>query len=143
MIGYGSPIRCDDGVGYKIAQYFSERDTAFDVICSHQLLPEYAEDISRYGFVLFVDASVDVPCAEMVFEEVAARGIDKLDTHHLDPTSLLALSMQLYGKQPKAAIAKIGLCDDGLGEELSSKVQKRFDEYIDWIAQRMQKENLS
>src|SRR2546421_12899232 len=59
VIGYGNPLRTDDGVGWQVAQQLAT-DLAddVDVIGTHQLTPELAEPISRAGLVVFVDAGV-------------------------------------------------------------------------------------
>jgi hydrogenase maturation protease len=58
VIGYGNPLRRDDGFGYQVARRLAEllpADRA-DVIACHQLTPELAEPISRSELVIFVDA---------------------------------------------------------------------------------------
>src|SRR5215472_4005839 len=59
IIGYGNPLRADDGVGWRMACRLGElvRDEPFEVLAVHQLTPELAEPISRAELVIFVDAS--------------------------------------------------------------------------------------
>lgn len=130
LIGYGNPLRSDDSIGQRIASFFGQTEKDFEVIVAHQLLPEFAEDISRFDFVLFVDASIDTPCGELEFCEVSHDDKTELDTHFLTPSSLLGLSKELYGNTPRASIAKIGICDDSLGEGLSEELESRFGEYV-------------
>ena len=63
VIGYGNPLRGDDGIGRVIAEHIAEtlRPEAIDVVVAHQLTPELTEPISRSGLVIFVDAAVHLP----------------------------------------------------------------------------------
>ncbi|MFP4333539.1 MAG: hydrogenase maturation protease, partial [Campylobacterales bacterium] len=69
VIGIGNTIRCDDGIGFKLAQMV-EKETieGVEVICTHQLLPELSEDISKYEVVIFVDASTLLERGKIAFE---------------------------------------------------------------------------
>ena len=60
IIGYGNLLRGDDAVGchaaHELEQHYRD-DPEVEVIATQQLTPEMAEDVSRCGFVLFLDAS--------------------------------------------------------------------------------------
>jgi len=137
LIGYGNPLRSDDSIGQRIASFLLQEKRDFEVIVAHQLLPEFAEDISRFDFVLFVDASISVPCGELRFCDILGNDKTELDTHFLTPSSLLELAKELYGLAPKASIAEIGICDDSLGEGLSEELESRLYEYIEKILLKM------
>ena len=60
VIGYGNPLRGDDGIGRHAAELLAG-DPPLDgaeVLTSHQLVPELAEDISRASLVVLIDASL-------------------------------------------------------------------------------------
>jgi len=59
IIGWGNPLRGDDGVGWRAAELLSGTLAGHDVAVrvSHQLMPELAEEISRSEFVVFIAAS--------------------------------------------------------------------------------------
>jgi len=61
IIGYGNPLRGDDGAGWQAAGILKERirDERVQVVRSHQLMPEMAEAISRARKVIFIDADCD------------------------------------------------------------------------------------
>lgn len=58
IIGYGNPLRGDDGLGWHVAQRLAAvlpQHRARIEVC-HQLTPELAEPISRADLVIFIDA---------------------------------------------------------------------------------------
>jgi hydrogenase maturation protease len=67
IIGFGNPLRGDDGFGWHAAQRLCERLGSPDVqvIACHQLTPELAEDIGAAERVLFIDAARDLPSGEI------------------------------------------------------------------------------
>ena len=56
IVGYGNPLRGDDGVGQEVATALLRQKNSggglasATIICAHQLLPEMALDISRSRF---------------------------------------------------------------------------------------------
>ncbi|MCL4804536.1 MAG: hydrogenase maturation protease, partial [Anaerolineae bacterium] len=57
VIGYGNPLRGDDGVGWRVVEALEESLSASSLIAVHQLTPELAGTISEVGQVVFVDAT--------------------------------------------------------------------------------------
>ena len=53
VVGYGNPLRGDDGVGQEVAQVLARQRhhlpalAGTDVMSTHQLVPEMALDLSR------------------------------------------------------------------------------------------------
>ena len=137
IIGYGNPLRGDDGFGWHAAQQLSSRLNSPDVrlIACHQLTPELAEDLSRADRVVFIDAARDLPPGEMRCEAVlpstaehAVRPISY--SHHLSPSTLLDVSRELYGSWPKALLISVGGEEFSDRECLSATVSKALDEVI-------------
>src|SRR5688500_920322 len=58
VIGYGNPLRGDDGFGWQIAQQLAGLliDESVTVLAVQQLTPELAEAVGRASLVMFVDA---------------------------------------------------------------------------------------
>ena len=57
VIGYGNPLRGDDGFGSLAANNVEERQIpGVEVIVSHQLNPELAAFLSESGHAIFLDA---------------------------------------------------------------------------------------
>jgi hydrogenase maturation protease len=142
VIGFGNPLRGDDGVGWVAAQQLAERvDTEHVVtLAVHQLTPELAEPISRVELVIFVDASETSDPGQLSAEwiepvEPAASAM----THQLTPNRLLGLARQLYGRCPRAELFTIGGADFGHREELSATVSHACDllvRQLEWIVNR-------
>ena len=61
VVGYGNPLRSDDGVGWRAAQLLATdpRLAGARVLARHQLVPELALDVSRAPLVVLVDAAAD------------------------------------------------------------------------------------
>jgi hydrogenase maturation protease len=142
IIGYGNPLRGDDGLGWHISPLIAEsmnalcQESTLEVVTSHQLYPEMAEPISQATFVLFLDASIgDVPGTVQCERIVATVSHPGAFTHHCTPASLLALSHWLYGTCPDAVLLSVvgDTFDDG--EHLSPAVQAAIPTVLNTIKQ--------
>lgn len=106
VIGYGNPLRGDDGFGGLAAEFIEERHLpGLEVIISHQLTPEMTASISTTRYAIFLDAVAgDEPGA------LSATPVEHCDptpsgvSHYFEPGSLLALSKEVYGKAPSATL---------------------------------------
>jgi len=125
ILGYGNPLRSDDGVGWHAAvQLFrSIAVPEVEVLPCHQLTPDLAEPVSRAERVLFLDGARSAPGGEFHCEEVLASEGSPSFTHHLSPTLLLAIARDLYGAYPRAWLLTIGGNTFDAGEALSPEVE--------------------
>ena len=114
IIGYGNPIRGDDGVGPYVAAQLGG-------IAVHQLVPEMAEQIAKVGIVIFVDANCSLPPGEV---EVLPVEEEAMLTHKSTPGALLKLAREVYGQAPKATLIGIGVTSFDLGNQLTPEAQK-------------------
>ncbi len=126
LIGYGNPLRCDDGLGWFLADEFQAAHPTDDVhiIVAHQLTPEMAEAVSQAAAVLFIDAEIgsEPGCWSITPVSVElGEGLSAL-VHHLSPGQLLALAQTLYGFAPPGEILTVVGADFGYGEELSQTI---------------------
>ena len=121
-------IRCggDDGLGIYAANQIAENnpDGSVHFITCHQLTPELAEIIAQYNRILFIDANVKGVPGEFHYQIVEPSAFSTPSCiHHLDPSTLLAYTKELYGRQPEAiALSITGACFD-YREELSPEVK--------------------
>jgi hydrogenase maturation protease len=104
MIGYGNPLRGDDGLGQYLAE---KRGHGWEVLTPTQLTPEFAEPISRAGRVIFIDASIGNMPGEVSCEMVAPIPAAGAFTHNVTPSSLLAAARALYGTSPPALLISV------------------------------------
>ncbi len=124
IVGYGNPLRCDDGLGWRAAEALS-RSLPFpeiEVVIRHQLTPELADNLRHADLIFFIDAAQDGRPGELTCAPVTLRpGVVR--SHQLSPAGLLALAQQLYGATPRAfAISLCGECFDH-GATLSATVE--------------------
>jgi hydrogenase maturation protease len=128
VIGYGNPLRGDDGVGCVVAEELAKRlsgpDTKVQVVACHQLNPEMAEAVADTQAVIFVDASVDVPPGQVSVSSVAPDQFSPaIITHSLKPSALLATASELFGQAPPAKAVVIGAASFDIGMNLTPEVR--------------------
>ncbi len=140
IIGYGNPLRGDDGLGWFAARRLEEifPHENVHIITCHQLTPELAEDISRADLVLFIDASIEGLPGSFNVLALEAGDDDLISlTHDFTPTSLLTLSKFLYGKTPEAYVLSItGECFDFV-EELSPICLSSCSKLVTWAQNKI------
>jgi hydrogenase maturation protease len=132
VIGCGSTLRSDDGVGWHAATALATDPrlaARADVLAVHQLTPELALDMSRATLVVLVDAAAGGPPGEIAVRRLLpelddeARAGSGSSSHHAGPAELLALARELYGSAPPAVIVSIAAASLDVGEDLSPEVQ--------------------
>ena len=140
VVGYGNPLRSDDGVGPVVAERLAAdpRLAGVEVRAEHQLTPELAMDASRVSLLVLVDAADGVPAGEVVVRDLAPWGrggssdggqagrVEESGpplTHHVDPSSLLALADALWGSAPRAVVVGVGPASLELGDTLTPEIE--------------------
>lgn len=137
VVGYGNPLRGDDGVGWVIAGHMATdpRFADIDVLQRHQLTPELALDVSRADLVVLVDARSGVPAGSVAIERVdPARANGTSWSHHLGPASLVGLASEFYGRAAAVHVVSVGAGSLDVGEGLSPAVEAAVAGAIDTIA---------
>ena len=137
VIGYGNPLRSDDGAGWRAAEMLSEdpRTAGAVVLACHQLTPELAEDISRARLLVLIDASEEPGTAGTVSSCPLGQqpSSGAVFSHHVDPARLLQLASELYGQSPPAVQVSIRVADLGPGTDLSAPVEAAMPALIDTV----------
>ena len=140
LFGYGNPDRGDDGAAYHIFKklFAAERideDLIFssdvihlndkvDVIFNFQLLPEYADLLTEYDRVVFIDAHTADIEEELKLQPLKADFQHSPFTHHFSPSSCLAVAESLAGKAPQAWLLSIRGYEFGFDRDLSTRTSK-------------------
>lgn len=139
VVGYGNPLRGDDGLGWHAAHQLQQASLAADtmVLACHQLTPELAAPVGAAALVVFIDArcadpdpdddaattmppdGVPLTCQQVVPDPLAECSL----THHLTPAALLACASLLYGTCPRAVVFSAACSAFDLGEEMSTTTQ--------------------
>ena len=127
VIGFGNPLRGDDGAGPALVEQLEELLLADGVttttcLAAMQLTPELADDASRYRRVVFVDASFEVLPGKATVTRIWPREQASALGHHMTAENLLALSQEAFGRCPEAWVAAIGVSSMELGETLTADV---------------------
>jgi hydrogenase maturation protease len=109
VIGYGNPLRGDDGLGWHAVERLGEMVfQGVEVLACHQLTPELAQPIGEAELVLFIDASVEGEPGTLVCKPVELTTLPPSSlTHEVHPAALLALAQALYGTCPRAFLFSI------------------------------------
>ena len=123
VIGYGNTLRRDDGVGPKLADAVAALALpGVQALVRPQLTPELAEPISQARLVVFVDAAVDLP-REVRFRKLTPAESCQIMAHAADPSTMLALARDVFGRAPEAWWLTIPVEDLDFGEELSAQAK--------------------
>ena len=133
IVGYGNPLRGDDGVGQAVAQAFAGEDAidGVDAIACHQLTPELAERFAAAGRVVLIDAAAGREAGGVsVIPLQPARAPASTLGHHVEPALLLDMAQALYGRSPEAYLVTVGAVSLELGEGLSAPVMAALPELI-------------
>ena len=126
VIGYGNPLRGDDGVGPVLAERIRESNSSAKVAVRvlPQLTPELAEDLSRARYAIFLDVSAELPPGEIAESQIEpADAFPSSFTHHLTPATLLFLAREWYGACPGATLLTVGGADFDYRIGLSREVE--------------------
>jgi len=137
VVGYGNPLRGDDGIGWIIAGRLAgdPRFAAVDILQRHQLTPELALDLSRAEVVVLVDARSGPPAGTVAIERVdpgSATGTTW--SHHIGPASLVALARELFGRAPEVHVISVAAGLMEVGEGLTPPVEAAVAGAIEAIA---------
>jgi hydrogenase maturation protease len=123
VIGYGNPLREDDGLGLRAAQMIQDRlpPGAVRVLTSRQLTPELAADVAGSSLVIFLDAESGTSPGLVTTRPLhAKRDASPSWTHTGSPAALLALSEALSGSAPPSFLVTGVIGGLGWSEHLSS-----------------------
>ena len=126
LLACGNTLRGDDGVGWRIACALEQQPcNGLTVLFTQQLLPEFAQAVSVADTVVFIDCSADTAAGTVSTIPIEpAKDLPRILTHHLDPASLLRLSLDLYAHAPARALAvTVGGESFALTDHLSKTVQ--------------------
>jgi hydrogenase maturation protease len=137
VIGYGNPLRSDDGVGWQVAERLAgdPRMAGVEILQRHQLTPELALEVSTAGLVVLVDARSGPPPGTVTVERVRPAATSGTTwSHHLGPASLMGLAQELYGRAGDVRVVSVGVASLEVGEGLSPAVEAAAARVVDIVA---------
>lgn len=136
VIGYGNPLRGDDGLGWEAAERLMRkvRWADMEVMTRHQLTPELCEPISLAELVIFIDAAEDLPAGKIATRKLSPASLSLCGmSHDLGPEMLLGAARVFYGYAPPAYLFTIGGQFWGYREGLSANVRSAVVRLVDQI----------
>ena len=136
IIGYGNPLRSDDGFGWHasrlIAGELADRDV--EVITCHQLAPELAEPLSQSSQAVFIDADAEGEPGEIHWQEVLPQApSSSVLTHTCSPAGLLFSAARLYGRCPQAVLVTVSAHSFDFGDVLSPIVSAALPKVVERV----------
>jgi len=136
IIGYGNPLRSDDGFGWHASRLLARELAGQDaeVITCHQLTPELAEPLSQSRRAVFIDADTEGDAGDLHRRDVHPQGpTSSAFTHSCSPSGLLASAQGLYGRRPQAVIITVTAQSFAFGDSLSPVVSAVLPEVVDQV----------
>jgi hydrogenase maturation protease len=137
IIGYGNPLRGDDGIGWYAAELLAAdpRLHGAQVLTSHQLVPELAENVSRASLVVLVDASMQGDPGSLSVRRIEPRPATPATwSHHLDPETLADLAEALYGAVPPMVLVSVAAGPLTEADRLSAPLEQALPEVVEAVA---------
>jgi hydrogenase maturation protease len=142
VIGYGSTLRRDDGVGVRAAEILADdaRLAGADVLAVHQLTPELALDIGAASLVVLIDADVTAQPGSVSMRRLSTVHVvtgtpePGASSHHVGAAELMALARELTGHAPEGVAVAVGVEDLGMGDGLSPAVEAALPDIVDLVA---------
>ena len=147
VVGYGSTLRGDDGVGPRAAELAMEdgRIAGATILLRHQLTPELAADMATARLVILVDARADAAPGSVSIERVGGGAAEAgpgsppgsdagATTHHVGAAEVVALARDLWGASPEVFAVGVGAASFEVGDGLSGPVEHALPAVLDAIA---------
>lgn len=135
IIGYGNPLRGDDGAGWHAVRDLQAllHEDNIRFLTLHQLGPELSELLSGTLSVIFIDG-----CIGERPGEISCMRLQPADTveplhHHLTPETLLSYTISLYGRVPYGILYTITGLSFGFDESLSPVVQENLHRLVEEV----------
>jgi hydrogenase maturation protease len=137
VIGCGNPARGDDGLAPAFVERLDQlRLPGVETRNQYQLCVEDAMDMSGYGQVVYVDASLVAP-PPFDFSPLPDDAVMHLDTHSISPAALTYLARTLFGATAGIFVLAIrGYRFDPFTETISERAQGNLREAITWFMER-------
>jgi hydrogenase maturation protease len=135
IIGYGNPLRSDDGLGWMIAKELAKRiGESATVLTVHQLTPELAEAISEADLVIFIDACYEGAPGSWQCETIqGALAPSQIFAHHLTPATLLIYARAVLNAEPAALLVSVAGGSFEYGQHLSPNVAEIVPEIVSTV----------
>jgi len=144
IVAYGNPLRCDDGVAWRVADALEGKFSAskVEILLLHQLAPEIADFMRNRELVIFIDAACvddihssrpgEIRVRKLSGEEIRKHPSGQF-SHVYSPEKVVALARELYDASPKAMVITVAGENFEHGESLSAPVASALPELISTV----------
>jgi len=125
IVGYGNPLRSDDGFGWQAAQGLAGAlaGREVEVITCHQLTPELADPLSQCALAIFLDADAHGTPGQIHCRRIKpAPPSPEAFTHNCTPAHLLSEAERLFGARPEGMSITVSAGTFEFGDKLSPAV---------------------
>jgi hydrogenase maturation protease len=136
IVGYGNPLRGDDGIGWHAARLLATAPwlDGGRVLARHQLTPELAEDVGRASLVVLVDAAAEGNPGSVSVRRIGSPPPTPITwSHHLSPETLAGLAEALYGTVPPIVLVSVAAESFAEGDGLSSALKRALPDVVEAI----------
>lgn len=124
ILGYGNPLRSDDGAGVRLAEKLAEEKWEnVEVMTAQQISLDMLEDMVRREKIILIDAASDGPRVSIQNIKPGKRGL--VMSHHTDPGALAGLAEKIYGRRLDMTVCRLRGENFEVGTELSAPVARR------------------
>ena len=140
VIGYGNPLRGDDGLGWRVVDRLAETtaDQSTKLLAVHQLAPELAEPMSEAELIIFVDASYEGDPGSWRCEAIAPDAItSNALAHHFTPVGLLGYADAIFKARPRCLLISVAAQSFDCGDKLTPKVEAAVPEIVQYICMQI------
>src|SRR6266498_1099129 len=134
IIGYGNPLRSDDGVGWAIAEGIAHKGGGITVLTCHALAPELTPAIAEATAVIFVDARLGGKPGRVQSEPVVSGTSTAVLGHTESPATMIGLTEILYQRRVPAYAVSVDAADFRFGTGLSPAVAAAVPAAIETIS---------
>jgi hydrogenase maturation protease len=139
LLGLGSPILSDDGVGLRIAEALKGRIDGLDTEKSAFANLEILEKARGYSLLFVVDALLDEGSSigELRLVSPWEAGRHTASSHGLDLISVLELGRSLFGQEMPQLARIYGItagCEIAFGKELTPALAGLFPGLVEAVA---------
>lgn len=143
IIGFGNPLRGDDGVGQAAIAELEVRLSKsvlphVELLDCLQLTPEMSEPLSTARRAIFIDASVALPPGKVLVHRIWPRHTPSSLGHHFTPQSILLLAATVFQHSPPSYLFTVGVDSMEPGAALSPKVVRALARVVAKIIQRLE-----
>ena len=142
IIGYGNPLRRDDGIGAFVAENLRNavgRSTR--ILAFQQLDPIALEEVQETDVIILVDATVEDLDRGIRWKRVRSERLRfSHTTHHMRPADFVGLLDALYHRTPETWVISVKGEDFGHGAGLTKKARERALRACEEIGQFLSRE---